>query len=141
MAKIIAVGKVKERYLQEGIVEFLKRITSFDNLGIVEVKDTNVEEEGKKLLKAVGDDYLVSLAIRGKELSSEEFASFMKKNSDKKVSYVIGGPEGLSEQVLERADYSLSLSKMTFTHEMARFFLVEQIYRAHMINAKRKYHK
>jgi 23S rRNA (pseudouridine1915-N3)-methyltransferase len=141
MAKIIAVGKVKERYLQEGIAEFLKRITAYDNLGIVEVKDSNLDEEGKKLLKAVGDDYVVALAIGGKELSSEEFAVFIKKNSDKKVSYVIGGPEGLSERVLERADYSLSLSRMTFTHEMARFFLVEQIYRGHMINAKRNYHK
>jgi 23S rRNA (pseudouridine1915-N3)-methyltransferase len=141
MAKIIAVGKVKERYLQEGIAEFVKRLGAFDNISILEVKDSTVEEEGEKLLKAAGDDYVVALAIGGKELSSEEFAVFIKKNSDKKVCYVIGGPEGLSEKVLERADHSLSLSKMTFTHEMARFFLVEQIYRAHMINAKRKYHK
>jgi 23S rRNA (pseudouridine1915-N3)-methyltransferase len=141
MARIIAVGKIKERYLQEGILEFVKRITAFDNLGIIEVKDSNVEEEGEKILKAAGDDYVVALAIGGKELSSEELASFVKKNSDRKVCYVIGGPEGLSEKVLERADYALSLSKMTFTHEMARFFLVEQIYRANMINAKRNYHK
>jgi 23S rRNA (pseudouridine1915-N3)-methyltransferase len=141
MAKIIAVGKVKERYLQEGIAEFVKRITAFDNINIVEVKDSNIREEGEKIIKAVGDDYLVALAIGGKELSSEEFAAFLKKNSDRKVCYMIGGPEGLSEKVLERADYALSLSRMTLTHEMARFFLVEQIYRAHMINAKRKYHK
>jgi 23S rRNA (pseudouridine1915-N3)-methyltransferase len=141
MAKIIAVGKVKERHLQEGIAEFVKRLGAFDNIGIVEVKDSNVEEEGEKILKAAGDDYFVALALGGKDLSSEEFASFLKKNSDKKVCYVIGGPEGLSEKVLERAEYSLSLSRMTFTHEMARFFLLEQIYRAHMINAKRKYHK
>ena len=141
MAKIVAVGKVKERYLQEGIAEFVKRLGAFDNISIVEIKDSNVLEEGEKLLKAAGDDYLVALAIGGKELSSEEFASFLKKNSERKMSYVIGGPEGLSERVLERADYSLSLSRMTFTHEMARFFLVEQLYRAHMINAKRKYHK
>ena len=141
MAKIVAVGKVKERYLQEGIAEFVKRLGAFDNISIVEVKDSNIQAEGEKLLKAVGDDYLVSLAIGGKELSSEEFAAFVKRNSDKKVSYVIGGPEGLSLEVMERSDYSLSLSSMTFTHEMVRFFLVEQIYRAHMINAKRKYHK
>ena len=141
MAKIVAVGKVKERYLQEGIAEFVKRLGAFDNISIVEIKDSNVLEEGEKLLKAAGDDYLVALAIGGKELSSEEFASFLKKNSERKMSYVIGGPEGLSERVLERAYYSLSLSRMTFTHEMARFFLVEQLYRAHMINAKRKYHK
>jgi 23S rRNA (pseudouridine1915-N3)-methyltransferase len=141
MAKIVAVGKVKERYLQEGIAEFVKRLGAFDNIGIAEVKDSNIQEEGEKILKAVGDDYLVALAIGGTELSSEEFAAFLKKNYEKKICYVIGGPEGLSEQVLERADYSLSLSRMTFTHEMARFFLVEQIYRAYMINAKRKYHK
>jgi 23S rRNA (pseudouridine1915-N3)-methyltransferase len=141
MAKIVAVGRVKERYLQEGLAEYVKRLGVFENLGVIEVKDSNVLEEGEKILKAAGDDYIVALAIGGKELSSEEFAAFVKKNSDKKVSYVIGGPQGLSEKVLERADYVLSLSKMTFTHEMARFFLVEQIYRAHMINAKRKYHK
>lgn len=141
MAKIVAVGRVKERYLQDGLAEYVKRLGVFENLGVIEVKDSNVLEEGEKILKAAGDDYIVALAIGGKELSSEEFAAFVKKNSDKKVSYVIGGPQGLSEKVLERADYVLSLSKMTFTHEMARFFLVEQIYRAHMINAKRKYHK
>jgi 23S rRNA (pseudouridine1915-N3)-methyltransferase len=141
MAKIVAVGRVKERYLQEGIAEFVKRLRAFDNICIVEVKDSGIQEEGEKILKAAGDDYVVALSIGGKELSSEEFAAFIKKSSEKKVCYVIGGPEGLSERVLERADYSLSLSRMTFTHEMARFFLVEQIYRAHMINAKRKYHK
>ena len=141
MAKIVAVGRVKERYLQEGIFEYVKRIGAFDNIGIVEVKDSNVATEGERILKAVGDDYVVALAVNGKELSSEEFAAFVKKNSDKKVSYVIGGPVGLSGKVLERADYVLSLSKMTFTHEMARFFLVEQIYRAHMIIAGRKYHR
>ncbi|MFZ2455766.1 MAG: 23S rRNA (pseudouridine(1915)-N(3))-methyltransferase RlmH [Candidatus Altiarchaeia archaeon] len=141
MARIIAVGRVKERYLQDGIVEYVKRLGAFGNIGIVEVKDSNVKEEGEKILKAAGDDYVVALAIGGKALTSEEFAAFVKKNSDKKISYVIGGPEGLSDVVLQRADYSLSLSRMTFTHEMARFFLVEQIYRAHMINAKRNYHK
>lgn len=141
MAKIVAVGRVKERFLQEGTAEFVKRLGAFDNISIIEVKDSNVEEEGEKILKAAGDDYVIALAIGGKELSSEEFAGFVKKNSDRKVCYVIGGPEGLSKKVLEQADYSLSLSRMTFTHEMARFFLVEQLYRAHMINAKRKYHK
>ncbi len=141
MARIIAVGRIKERYLQEGIAEYAKRISAFDNIGFVEIKDSGLEEEGERILKAAGDDYVVALAVGGKELSSEEFAAFVKKYSDKKISYVIGGPEGLSEKALERADYTLSLSRMTFTHEMARFFLVEQIYRGHMINAKRKYHK
>lgn len=141
MARIIAVGRVRERYLQEGIAEYVKRLGAFDNISFVEIKDSSVREEGEKILKAAGDEYVVALAVGGKEFSSEEFALFVKKHSDKKVSYVIGGPEGLSDEVLRRADYSLSLSKMTYTHEMARFFLVEQIYRAHMINAKRNYHK
>jgi 23S rRNA (pseudouridine1915-N3)-methyltransferase len=141
MSRIVAVGRIKERYLQDGLAEFTKRISAFDNLSFVEIKDSGIEEEGERILKAAGEDYVVALAIGGKELSSEEFAAYVKKHSDKKISYVIGGPEGLSQRVLERADYSLSLSRMTFTHEMARFFLVEQIYRAHMINAKRKYHK
>ena len=94
MAKIVTVGRVKERYLQEGISEYVKRIGAFDNLGIVEVKDSSIEEEGGKILKAVGDDYVVALAVNGKELSSEEFAAFVKKNSDKKVSYVIRRARG-----------------------------------------------
>jgi 23S rRNA (pseudouridine1915-N3)-methyltransferase len=141
MIKVIAVGRIKERYVSEGITEFTKRLGPLARLEIVEIKDSNKEDEAEKILKAVGDDFLVALDVSGKQLSSEEFAVFLKKNSDKKISFVIGGPEGLSEKVLGESDYQLSISKMTFTHEMCRLFLLEQIYRGHMILSGRSYHK
>jgi 23S rRNA (pseudouridine1915-N3)-methyltransferase len=141
MIKIIAVGRIKERFVSEGIAEYTKRLGSLARLEIIEIRDSNKEEEAEKILKAVGDDFLVALDVCGKELSSEEFALFLKKNNDKKISFVIGGPEGLSSKVIDGAGYKLSLSKMTFTHEMCRLFLLEQIYRGHMILSGRSYHK
>jgi 23S rRNA (pseudouridine1915-N3)-methyltransferase len=139
--KVIVVGRTKEKYLQEGIAEYAKRIGIFTPLKIVELKDSNLEEEGGKILKATGDDYVIALDVGGRELSSEEFAAFLKKNLDKNIAFVIGGAEGLSGEVLERADYRLSLSKMTYTHEMARLIFLEQLYRAYTIIGGRKYHK
>lgn len=141
MIKLILVGKTRERFLQDGISEFVKRIKRFHNLNIIEIKDSGIEEEGEKILKALDDDYAVILDVNGNELSSEEFAVFIKKNLDKKITFVVGGPEGLSNKVLDKADFTLSLSRMTLTHEMARLFLVEQIYRAFMIINGRGYHK
>jgi 23S rRNA (pseudouridine1915-N3)-methyltransferase len=139
--RIIAVGKIKERYVSEGVVEFTKRLGPLARIEVIEIKDSNKEDEGDRILKAAGGDFLVVLDVSGKQLSSEEFAAFLKKNSDKKMSYVIGGPEGLSSKVIDRAGYKLCLSKMTFTHEMCRLFLLEQIYRGCMINSGRSYHK
>jgi 23S rRNA (pseudouridine1915-N3)-methyltransferase len=139
--KIIVIGRTKEKYLQEGISEYVKRLGGFTPLKIVEVKDSNKAEEGVKILKAAGSDYVVVLDVGGRELSSEEFALFLKKNLDENLAFVIGGAEGLSGPVTERADYRLSLSKMTYTHEMTRLIFLEQLYRAFAINAGRKYHK
>ena len=139
--RVIAVGKIRERFIAEGIGEYLKRLGPLARVEVVEVRDSNKEDEAEKILKAAGDDYLVILDVCGKELSSEEFAVFLKKNSDKKISFIIGGPEGLSEKVLAKANFRLSVSKMTFTHEMCRLFLLEQIYRGYMILSGRKYHK
>ena len=139
--KVIVVGRTKEKYLLEGISEYVKRLGGYTPLKIVEVKDSSKAEEEEKILKAAGDDYVVALDVGGKELSSEEFAAFLKKNLDKKMVFVIGGAEGLSGPVLESADYRLSLSKMTYTHEMARLIFLEQLYRAFTIINGRKYHK
>jgi 23S rRNA (pseudouridine1915-N3)-methyltransferase len=139
--KIIAVGKVKERFVQEGLSVYLERLGRFASIRVAEIKDSNIEEEGEKILKSLGDDYAVILDVKGRKMSSEEFALFLKKNAEKNVSFVIGGPEGLSDAVKERADYSLSLSDMTLTHEMARLVLVEQVYRAYMIMKGIKYHR
>lgn len=139
--KIVVVGRMKEKYLQEGITEYVKRLGAFTPLKVIEVKDSGMEEEGEKILKALSDDYVIALDVKGRELSSEEFSLFLKKNPDKKIAFVIGGAEGLSGKVLDRADYPLSLSRMTFTHEMARLIFLEQLYRAFTIMHGRKYHK
>ncbi len=141
MIKLIFVGKTKEKFLQEGISEFVKRLEIFGKFRIIEIKDSNVEGEGRKIIEILKDDYAVVLAVEGKEFSSEEFADFLKRNNDKNISFVIGSANGLSENVLNRANLKLSLSRMTLTHEMARLFLIEQIYRAFMIIKGKKYHK
>jgi len=141
MIRIIAVGRIKERHVSDGIAEFTKRLGPLARLEIIEIKDSNKEDEAERILKASGDGLLVALDVSGRELSSEEFALFLKKNADKRISFVLGGPEGLSQKVLDGSDLRLSLSRMTFTHEMCRLFLLEQIYRGHMINSGRSYHK
>ncbi len=141
MIKLIFVGKTKEKFINLGISEFAKRLEIFGKFKIIEIKDSNVEDEGKKIIEILKDDYAVVLAVGGKEFSSEEFADFLKRNNDKNISFVIGSENGLSIEVLERANLKLSLSRMTLTHEMARLFLIEQIYRAFTIIKGRRYHK
>lgn len=141
MIKLIFVGKTKEKFLSIGISEFVKRLKNYTKFQIFEIKDSNIEKEGKKIIELVNNDYAVVLAVDGKEFSSEEFADFLKRNNDKNISFVIGSANGLSENVLNHADLKLSLSRMTLTHEMARLFLIEQIYRAFTIINGRRYHK
>ena len=153
--KIIALGKIKEKFLKEGIDEFLKRLTPYTSLEIVElnpieIKDENLtckalDEEGVNILSHIKDDsYVVTMEIQGKQLSSEEFA---KKINDITISgvselvFVIGSSCGISPNVSKRADFKLSMSKMTFLHQFARLILVEQIYRAFKILKSEKYHK
>ncbi|NTV24118.1 MAG: 23S rRNA (pseudouridine(1915)-N(3))-methyltransferase RlmH [Nanoarchaeota archaeon] len=110
----------------------------------IEVKDSSKAEEGNGIVKHIKPgSYVIALSEEGKAFSSIEFAKLMKQISDEKayLSFVIGGPDGLSEEVKNRADIIISLSKMTFTHEMCRLFLIEQIYRASMINTDRRYHR
>lgn len=141
MIKLIFVGKTKEKFINLGISEFAKRLERFGKFKIIEIKDSNVEDEGKKIIEILKDDYAVVLAVEGREFSSEEFADFFRKNADKNIFLVIGSANGLSENVLNRANLKLSLSRMTLTHEMARLFLIEQIYRAFTIILGRRYHK
>lgn len=141
MIKLIFIGKTREKFLSAGISEFAKRLGNYTRFQIIETKDSNIEKEGKKIIELVKDDHAVILAIDGKEFSSEEFADFLKKNSGRNISFVIGSENGLSIEVLERANLKLSLSRMTLTHEMARLFLMEQLYRAFTIIHGKKYHK
>ena len=139
--KLITIGKVKERYIQDGINEFLKRLTPFCKLEILELKDEGIEKESKKLEKYIGQNTFI-LHEKGKQFSSEEFSGFLKNKSQSEIIFIIGGHDGISEKIKQKNSGRLiSMARMTFTHEMARLFLVEQIYRGFMILNGRKYHK
>lgn len=153
--KIIALGKIKEKFLKDGIDEFLKRLTPYANVEIVElapveIRDENLIEkaldaEGEKILASIKPQtYVITLEIQGKMLSSEEFAEKIQTLSNEGISeiaFVIGSSHGISEEVSKRADFALSMSKMTFLHQFARLLLVEQIYRAFKIIKGETYHK
>ena len=155
---IVCVGKIKEKYLKLGIDEFKKRLSKYCKLEIIELEDEKApenlsdkemlmikEKEGKKILSKIKDNsYVIDLAIDGKNLSSEELAETINKLGVRGISnitFVIGGSLGLSDEVLSRADYKLSFSKMTFPHQLMRLILLEQVYRAYRINNGEPYHK
>ena len=155
---IVCVGKIKEKYLKLGIDEFKKRLSKYCKVEIIELEDEKApenlsdkemlmikEKEGKKILSKIKDNsYVIALAIDGKNLSSEELAETINKLGVRGISnitFVIGGSLGLSDEVLSRADYKLSFSKMTFPHQLMRLILLEQVYRAYRINNGEPYHK
>ena len=149
MIKIVCVGKIKEKYLSLAIAEYLKRLSKYTKVDIVQVADeANAEKalkvEGEKILSKIRDDeYVIALDISGEGVSSIDFAKKINNvfNSYSKLTFVIGGSYGLSSQVKKRSNYLLSFSKMTFPHQMFRVILLEQIYRAYKINNNESYHK
>lgn len=155
---ILAIGKIKEKYLQDGISEYLKRISPYCKINILEFPDAPIRSnddayeiekakisEGKNVLKAIkANDYVVALDLNKKQLDSIEFSSFVMKSLEIGAShlvFVIGGSYGLSDELKSRANTSISLSKMTFLHQMTRLILLEQIYRAFKITNNETYHK
>lgn len=155
---IISVGKLKEKYLQMGVEEFRKRLTPYCKLELVEVADEPApdhlkakevelvkQREGERLLQHINaDHYVVALAIDGVTWSSERFAEELEKLATyghSQIVFVIGGSHGLGDNLLQRADRKLSLSQLTFPHQLARLILLEQIYRAFKIIRKEPYHK
>jgi len=149
--KLICVGKLKESYLRNACAEYIKRISGFGKIEIIEVQDENDERpgvlaaEGERILKNIrSGEFVITLEIKGEMLSSEQFADKISDMAVKGISdiaFVIGGSNGLHETVSDRADYKLSFSKMTFPHQLARVILLEQIYRTYKINQGGKYHK
>ena len=153
--KIIALGKIKEKFLKDGIDEFLKRLTHYASVEIIElnpieIKDENLtqkalDEEGVNILSHIKDDsYVITMEIQGKQLSSEDFAQKINEVTNSGISelvFVIGSSCGISNKVSQRANFKLSMSKMTFLHQFARLLLIEQIYRAFKILKGEKYHK
>ena len=155
--RIVAVGKLKEKYLREGVAEYEKRLAPFASVELLETREEYMAEnpseaqrqqtlakEGERLLRLLPErSFLIVLDVKGKLLSSEalakELASLaLQGQSD--LTFLIGGAFGLSPAVRERADLRISFSPMTFTHQMVRLLLYEQIYRAFKINRGEKYH-
>lgn len=156
--RIIAVGKVKEKYLTEGIKEYLKRISPHAKVEVLEVSDEKTpehpsetelrlikEKEGEKISRYLKEGtYLIALDIQGKNLSSEEMARMIsdlgvKGKSD--LTFLIGGSVGLADYLIEKADFRLSFGRMTYPHQLMRLILVEQLYRNFKIIAGHPYHK
>ena len=155
---IVCVGKVKEKFYQDAVKEYSKRLSRYTKLDIAEVADEKTEEqsteveinlvkdkEGERILKAIKDDgYFVCLAIDGRQLDSVELSEKMNNlfvTGKSHIYFVIGGSLGLSDNVLKRADMKLSFSRMTFPHQLMRVILLEQIYRSYRIIHGEPYHK
>lgn len=157
--KIIAVGKIKEKFYKEAIDEYLKRMQAYNKIEIIEVNDEQApenlsekeieqvkEKEGERILGKIEDsDYVVSLEILGKKMDSVGFANFieneMQEGFGRNLVFVIGGSNGLSKEISKRSNYKLSFSKMTFPHQLMRVILLEQIYRGFRIINGHPYHK
>ena len=155
---VITVGKIKEKYLDDAIAEYSKRLSRYCKLEIIQVADEKTpdrasevvetqikDKEGERILSHIKDTaYVVALAIEGKMISSEELAELIDGlgvRGESHIQFVIGGSLGLSKKVLERADYKLSFSRMTFPHQLMRVILLEQIYRSYRIVNGEPYHK
>lgn len=156
--KIICVGRLKEKYLVAGVQEYLKRLQSYCKVEVYEVPDESIPDncslanetiikakEGRKMLdKIKQDDYVILLDVGGKQIDSVELSNHMEKamiSGKSTIDFVIGGSLGHGQEMLDRANFKLSFSKMTFPHQLMRLILVEQVYRAFKIMKNESYHK
>ncbi len=155
---IISVGKIKEKHYRAAIAEYVKRLSRYCKLQLIEVADEKApqnlsaaeaeivkDREAERILKKIGDDdYVISLEIEGKALTSEKMAQkidALAVSGSSKVSFVIGGSLGLADSVKKRSNYALSFSNMTFPHQLMKVILLEQIYRSFKIIKREPYHK
>lgn len=158
MIKVIAIGKIKEKSLQQLLGEYLKRLSSFTKIEIIELAESKIkddssdkmidiikQEEGSSILRQVNEqDYLWLLDLRGESYTSERFSKQIEHilaTTRKDLVFVIGGSHGVSDEVSKRANGMICFSHMTFPHQLIRLFLLEQIYRGFMIKEGRSYHK
>lgn len=155
--KILCVGKIKEKFFNEALLEYKKRLSGYCKIEIIEVSDEKIKyendsnkeiamkKEGERLLAKIKDnDYLITLEIKGEKMSSENLANKINKLSIEGVSnivFLIGGSYGINKEVRNRSNFSLSFSEMTFPHQLMRVVLLEQIYRIFKINKNEPYHK
>ena len=144
MIRIICVGKIKESFYRDAISEYMKRLQKYHKVMIDEVMDSDIKSEKELILKKIKDsDYVIAMDINGDEYNSLEFSSFLDKSFlyHSNITFVIGGSDGLDEEVKSRADKRISFSKMTFPHQLFRIILLEQIYRSFKIIHHESYHK
>lgn len=150
MLKIICVGKIKEKYLQDAIKDYQKRISKYTKIEIIELQEENqkeipkcIELEGNKILNQIKEkDYVITLEVEGNILTSLEFSkNIEKKEGLGNIIFVIGGSYGISDDVKRRSNQKISFSKLTFPHQLFRVILLEQIYRAYKIKNNESYHK
>ena len=156
--RIIGIGKIKEQYLRDGINEYINRLKPYSQVEIIEVNDEPIVDnptpgeitkainnEGKRVLKLLKDsDYVIALDLVKKQPNSLEFADFLNKKfilGGSYITFVIGGSYGLSDELKKRSNDAVCFSNLTFTHQMIRLILLEQIYRAFKINRNETYHK
>ncbi len=155
---VITVGKIKEKFMKDALGEYSKRLSKYCKLEIIEVADEKTQEnasealcnqirqkEGERILKYVRDDaFVITLEIKGKQLTSEELASKIETlgvQGTSHIIFIIGGSIGLSEEVMGKSNFALSFSKMTFPHQLMRVILLEQVYRSYRIISNEPYHK
>lgn len=151
MIRIISVGKLKETYLKEAVLEYQKRLSKYKKVEIIEVEDSKIDdktialnEEKDKIIKyIIPKSYIITLEIEGKQLTSLELADLIDKtfitNAD--IIFIIGGSYGIHKDIIEKANYHLSFSKLTFPHQLFRVLLLEQLFRSFKILNNEKYHK
>ncbi len=151
MIKIICVGKIKEKFFKEALLEYQKRLSKYTKIEIIEVSDFSygdieVEKlkEMQEIKKHIKDrEYIVTLEIEGKSYSSKEFSSWLEKTNSNypTITFIIGGSNGLHDDIKKSSKEAISFSKLTFPHQLFRVILLEQIYRAYKIQKNENYHK
>lgn len=145
MIKIICVGKIKEKFYRDAILEYQKRLSKFSKLEIIEVKDNSlITKERDFILKYINEsDYIITLEIEGKSINSVELSNLIDKTLmvNPNITFIIGGSDGLHEDIKKLSNYKLSFSNLTFPHQLFRVILLEQIYRSFKILNNESYHK
>ena len=151
MIKVICVGKIKEKFFKEDLEEYQKRLSKYTKLSIIEVEDINLnneelikQKESELILKHIDKkDYVITLEIEGKQLTSIELSNKIQdlEQTNPNITFIIGGSYGLDEEIKKLSNFKLSFSKLTFPHQLFRIILLEQIYRAYKIKNNESYHK
>ena len=143
MIKIICVGKLKEKYLVDACLEYVKRISKYTKIEIIELKDSNIKEERDNILKYINKEFIITLEIEGEMLDSptlsKKIDNIFLTNSN--ITFIVGGSDGLHDDIKKLSNFKLSFSRLTFPHQLFRVMLLEQIYRSFKILNNETYHK